>query len=157
MLTDREGRIAYFVKRFVPPLYRNRAAQAARRLRQSAEKHDRSAAETSRECTERPGQRGRSRRDAFDVAAVDTWLRGIAPGLQLGEGLPRVEQFSKGASNLTYLLRYPQRGLILRRPPAGAKIKSAHDMAREYRVQQALAGVVSDRAAHGSGCAPTSR
>ncbi|MEH3054057.1 MAG: SDR family NAD(P)-dependent oxidoreductase [Patulibacter minatonensis] len=41
VLTDRQGRIAYFVKRFVPPLYRNRVAQASRRLRASAEKHDR--------------------------------------------------------------------------------------------------------------------
>lgn len=75
--------------------------------------------------------------DAFDVAAVDDWLRGTAPELAL-EGLPEVQQFSKGASNLTYLLRYPGHELILRRPPAGAKIKSAHDMGREYRVQQAL-------------------
>jgi len=41
VLTDRDGRVAYFVKRFVPPLYRSKAAQAARRLRESAEKHDR--------------------------------------------------------------------------------------------------------------------
>ena len=38
--------------------------------------------------------------DAFDVAAVDRWLRGAAPELSL-EGLPEVQQFSKGASNLT--------------------------------------------------------
>ncbi|MBO9531521.1 MAG: phosphotransferase family protein [Solirubrobacteraceae bacterium] len=75
--------------------------------------------------------------DAFDVAAVDRWLREAAPELDL-EGLPDVQQFSKGASNLTYLLRYPAHDLILRRPPAGAKIASAHDMGREYRVQQAL-------------------
>jgi NAD(P)-dependent dehydrogenase (short-subunit alcohol dehydrogenase family) len=41
VLTDRQGRIAYFVKRFLPPLYRNRVAEASRRLRSSAEKHDR--------------------------------------------------------------------------------------------------------------------
>jgi aminoglycoside phosphotransferase (APT) family kinase protein len=75
--------------------------------------------------------------DAFDVAEVDRWLRSAAPELVL-EGLPEVQQFSKGASNLTYLLRYPAAELILRRPPAGAKIKSAHDMGREFRVQQAL-------------------
>ena len=34
-------------------------------------------------------------------------------------GTPEVKQFSGGASNLTYLLRYPDRDLILRRPPAG--------------------------------------
>jgi aminoglycoside phosphotransferase (APT) family kinase protein len=46
-----------------------------------------------------------------------------------------VQQFSGGASNLTYLLRYPAQDLILRRPPAGTKAKGAHDMGREYRIQ----------------------
>ncbi|MEX1142724.1 MAG: phosphotransferase family protein [Thermoleophilaceae bacterium] len=73
--------------------------------------------------------------DAFDVAAVDTWLHDRLPGLT---GPPGVRQFSGGASNLTYLLRYPERDLILRRPPPGTKAASAHDMAREHRVQQAL-------------------
>src|SRR5690348_11998365 len=45
-----------------------------------------------------------------------------------------VEQFPAGFSNLTYLLRFPDRELVLRRPPVGAKIKSAHDMSREYRI-----------------------
>ncbi|MDQ8044439.1 MAG: SDR family oxidoreductase [Solirubrobacteraceae bacterium] len=39
VLTDRDGKIAWFVKRFVPSLYRSKAAQAGRRLRASAEKH----------------------------------------------------------------------------------------------------------------------
>jgi aminoglycoside phosphotransferase (APT) family kinase protein len=73
--------------------------------------------------------------DAFDVVAVDGWLQGIQPGLS---GPPEVKQFSGGASNLTYLLRYPERDLILRRPPPGTKAASAHDMAREYRVQDSL-------------------
>ncbi|MDI6099507.1 phosphotransferase family protein [Actinoplanes sp. NEAU-A12] len=71
--------------------------------------------------------------DAFDVAAVGQWL-----GL---DGTPEVRQFSGGASNLTYLLRYPDRDLILRRPPAGRKAASAHDMGREYRIQSKLAPV----------------
>ena len=45
-----------------------------------------------------------------------------------------VEQFPAGFSNLTYLLRAGDRELVLRRPPAGAKIKTAHDMSREYRI-----------------------
>ncbi len=79
--------------------------------------------------------------DAFDVAALDRWLRAAAPApdaAALGDGLPEVRQFSGGASNLTYLLRYPERDLILRRPPPGAKAASAHDLAREFHVQQAL-------------------
>jgi aminoglycoside phosphotransferase (APT) family kinase protein len=49
-----------------------------------------------------------------------------------------VKQYPGGASNLTYLLSYPDRELILRRPPAGHKAKSAHDMRREYTVQKQL-------------------
>ncbi len=77
--------------------------------------------------------------DAFDVAAVDRWLRDNASGNF--EGVPEVRQFAGGASNLTYLLRYPDRDLVLRRPPAGAKPSSGHDMAREFRIQSLLAPV----------------
>ncbi|MEZ0052171.1 aminoglycoside phosphotransferase (APT) family kinase protein [Mycobacterium sp. MAA66] len=77
--------------------------------------------------------------DSFDVAAVADWLRenaGDATGL---EDDPEVKQFTGGVSNLTYLLRYPAgREVILRRPPAGSKAKSAHDMRREYDVQRLL-------------------
>ncbi len=90
--------------------------------------------------------------DAFDVAAVDSWLRehtGLSEGLSEGlpSGLPEVRQFPGGASNLTYLLRWHGAGterprdLILRRPPAGSKARGAHDMAREYQIQDALAPV----------------
>ncbi|WP_328450489.1 phosphotransferase family protein [Amycolatopsis sp. NBC_00438] len=74
--------------------------------------------------------------DAFDAAAVHAWLSVRVSGL--GAEPPRVRQFPGGASNLTYLLTYPDRELILRRPPAGHKAASAHDMRREYRVQHAL-------------------
>jgi aminoglycoside phosphotransferase (APT) family kinase protein len=76
--------------------------------------------------------------DRFDVEAVDGWLKQRIEGL---EGRPHVEQFSRGASNLTYRLSYPDRDLILRRPPPGTKAKSAHNMVREHDVQQALAPV----------------
>ena len=75
--------------------------------------------------------------DAFDVAALHDWLAPRVDGL--GQSPPEVRQFSGGASNLTYLLRYPSRDLVLRRPPAGRKAASAHDMRREHRVQAALA------------------
>jgi aminoglycoside phosphotransferase (APT) family kinase protein len=74
--------------------------------------------------------------DAFDVDALHAWLSDRVHGLS---GPPEVRQFAGGASNLTYLLRYPDRDLVLRRPPAGHKAASAHDMAREHRVQSALA------------------
>lgn len=73
--------------------------------------------------------------DSFDTAAVHDWLSSHVDGLA---GLPEVRQFPSGASNLTYLLRYPDRELILRRPPVGRKAASAHDMKREYRVQHKL-------------------
>lgn len=73
--------------------------------------------------------------DAFDAAAVRSWLAGRVTGL--GE-LREVRQYPGGASNLTYLLRFDDRELILRRPPAGRKARSAHDMKREYRVQRRL-------------------
>jgi aminoglycoside phosphotransferase (APT) family kinase protein len=84
--------------------------------------------------------------DAFDVEAVADWLREHATlpeGWAADDlaGTPQVRQFPGGASNLTYLLRYPARDLILRRPPAGAKAASAHDMGREFRIQSALAPV----------------
>jgi aminoglycoside phosphotransferase (APT) family kinase protein len=52
--------------------------------------------------------------------------------------LPEVQQFRSGASNLTYLLQYPDRELVLRKPPAGMKAASAHDMKREFLIQSRL-------------------
>jgi aminoglycoside phosphotransferase (APT) family kinase protein len=73
--------------------------------------------------------------EELDVAALDAWLKPLVPGLS---GTPRVTQYTGGASNWTYRLEYDSHDLILRRPPAGTKAKSAHDMGREFRVQQAL-------------------
>jgi aminoglycoside phosphotransferase (APT) family kinase protein len=52
--------------------------------------------------------------------------------------LPEVQQFRSGASNLTYLLQYPDRELVLRKPPVGMKAASAHDMKREFLIQSRL-------------------
>jgi aminoglycoside phosphotransferase (APT) family kinase protein len=73
--------------------------------------------------------------DAFDTKAVHEWLSSTVDGL---DEEPTVKQYPGGASNLTYLLSYPDRALILRRPPAGHKAASAHDMRREYTVQKQL-------------------
>jgi aminoglycoside phosphotransferase (APT) family kinase protein len=54
------------------------------------------------------------------------------------EGAISIEQFPSGHSNLTYLVRVGSREVILRRPPFGSKVRSAHDMAREYRVLSKL-------------------
>jgi len=85
--------------------------------------------------------------DAVDVGAVVGWLRAHTDA-DVPDGEPEVRQFPGGASNLTYLLRWSGPGraddlreLILRRPPAGAKARGAHDMGREYLIQHALGPV----------------
>ena len=72
--------------------------------------------------------------DRFDVAAMHAWLRPFIAHDQL----PEVMQFRSGASNLTYLLKYPGQELVLRRPPVGTKAASAHDMKREFLIQSRL-------------------
>lgn len=58
----------------------------------------------------------------------------------LSEHLPQytgdlsINQFPGGASNLTYAVNIGATRLVLRRPPFGPKIKSAHDMSREYKL-----------------------
>jgi len=61
-------------------------------------------------------------------------LEYLTAHLQDLQGPLTVEQFPAGFSNLTYLLRAGDRELVLRRPPIGAKIKTAHDMSREFRI-----------------------
>lgn len=53
----------------------------------------------------------------------------------------RLQQFPGGFSNLTYLLSSGNDKWVLRRPPFGSKVKSAHDMSREYKILSALQNV----------------
>jgi aminoglycoside phosphotransferase (APT) family kinase protein len=76
--------------------------------------------------------------DRFDVDAVRTWL--AERGTELAEDV-EVAQFGGGASNLTYSLRDGSHDLILRRPPSGQKARGAHDMGREFRIQDGLRDV----------------
>ncbi len=73
--------------------------------------------------------------DRLDAAKLDAYLKPRIAGLS---GEPRIRQFHGGASNLTYLIGYGDRELVLRRPPAGAKAGAAHDMLREAAVMAAL-------------------
>jgi aminoglycoside phosphotransferase (APT) family kinase protein len=52
-----------------------------------------------------------------------------------------VLQFPHGHSNLTYLLRCGTEEWVLRRPPFGNQVKTAHDMGREFRVLSGLSQV----------------
>jgi aminoglycoside phosphotransferase (APT) family kinase protein len=72
--------------------------------------------------------------DAFDIGKVHNWLKAFIDQ----DSLPEVFQFRSGASNLTYLLKYPDCELVLRRPPVGTKAVSAHDMKREFLIQSRL-------------------
>jgi aminoglycoside phosphotransferase (APT) family kinase protein len=72
--------------------------------------------------------------EELDLARLEPFLRA-----HFGRSEPLlVEQFPSGHSNLTYLVRMGSGEIVLRRPPFGSKVKSAHDMAREYRVLSRL-------------------
>ncbi|WP_017939966.1 phosphotransferase family protein [Zestomonas thermotolerans] len=73
--------------------------------------------------------------EELDAAAIDSYLKANISGIT---GTPKVSQFPGGASNLTYLIEYPNQEFVLRRPPFGRKAKSAHDMGREYRILNRL-------------------
>ena len=73
--------------------------------------------------------------EQLDWGRLDDWLKQHVSGLR---GQPEVSQYPAGNSNLTYCLRYPGSELVVRRPPFGSKVKSAHSMSREYRVMKAL-------------------
>jgi aminoglycoside phosphotransferase (APT) family kinase protein len=70
-----------------------------------------------------------------DEARVTDWLERQASV----HGPFTAEAVGGGNSNATFLLRGPAASFILRRPPAAALSGTAHSMAREYRVLQALA------------------
>jgi aminoglycoside phosphotransferase (APT) family kinase protein len=71
-----------------------------------------------------------------EVRALEAFLQRSAPDLLRGR--LRVELLSGGRSNLTYLLTDGHGRWVLRRPPLGHVLATAHDMDREYRVLEAL-------------------
>ena len=73
--------------------------------------------------------------EQLDADILLAYLRGQMPGL---DGTVELKQFPAGFSNLTYLLRVGEREFVLRRPPFGAKIKTAHDMGREFLILSRL-------------------
>jgi aminoglycoside phosphotransferase (APT) family kinase protein len=84
-----------------------------------------------------------------DAEALARWLGANLPAYA---GPVTLSQFGRGYSNLTYLVQIGSPGaggaasgeareLVLRRAPPGVKIKSAHDMGREFRILSALASV----------------
>lgn len=73
--------------------------------------------------------------ESLNLRHVDFYMKRQFPSLN---GELTIKQFEGGASNLTYLLQYPNREFILRRPPFGTIAKSAHNMMREANIMQAL-------------------
>lgn len=73
--------------------------------------------------------------EQLDLSLLEPFLRSHFPD---SCGPLTVQQFPSGHSNLTYLLRLGSREVVLRRPPFGSKVRTAHDMGREYRVLSKL-------------------
>ena len=69
-----------------------------------------------------------------DEAALALYLNEQLPG----EGDVAVERHQAGHSNETFFVARGGREWVLRRPPRGAFLPSAHDVGREYRVLSAL-------------------
>lgn len=74
----------------------------------------------------------------LDLPALKTWLDANHPGLV--DGQLSATLITGGKSNLTYLLSDSVREWIIRRPPLGNVMATAHDMRREYDMAHALAG-----------------
>ena len=73
--------------------------------------------------------------EELDLARLEPYLRTQFPNLN---GPLVVRQFPSGHSNLTYSVMLGETEMVLRRPPFGSKVKTAHDMGREYRVLERL-------------------
>jgi aminoglycoside phosphotransferase (APT) family kinase protein len=80
----------------------------------------------------RPGEQ-------LDTARLASYLAATLGG----DGPLAVAQFPGGHSNLTYQVTWGDRELVLRRPPFGSTVKTAHDMGREFRVLSALAAAAT--------------
>jgi len=74
--------------------------------------------------------------DLLDIAALEAWLS--ARGLLPGEGSLSVLPLGEGHSNLTFAVSRGERELVLRRPPRGPLLPTAHDVVREAQVMTLL-------------------
>ncbi len=74
----------------------------------------------------------------IDAEAVDAWFEANVAGARAPLQFSLI---AGGHSNLTYRVEDAAGNVfVLRRPPTGAVIATAHDMAREHRIISALAG-----------------
>ncbi len=76
--------------------------------------------------------------DGLDRERLEGWFRDAVEG---AEPPLRYERIAGGRSNLTYRVQDSDGGRwILRRPPLGKRLGSAHDMGREHRILTGLEG-----------------
>ena len=68
-------------------------------------------------------------------------LRAYLEEKDIARGPVEILQFPGGHSNLTYFVRCGAREMVLRRPPFGNRVKTAHDVGREVRVLSRLSEV----------------
>jgi len=73
-----------------------------------------------------------------DQAALAGYLRERLPEIFRGIGPFDVRRHMAGHSNETFFVRAGEHHFVLRRPPRGAFLPTAHDVAREFRVLSAL-------------------
>ena len=90
-------------------------------------------ASASRSRRKMPG----SRPPEFDPARLEAFLRARVDGAD--GAYFHLERISGGQSNPTYFATVGNRRLVMRKKPAGATLRSAHAIDREYRVLKALA------------------
>jgi aminoglycoside phosphotransferase (APT) family kinase protein len=77
--------------------------------------------------------------DGLDLDALAGYLAPLRGGSDSTGSALRAELIHGGKSNLTYRLTDGSHNWVLRRPPLGHVLATAHDMTREYRVMSALA------------------
>jgi aminoglycoside phosphotransferase (APT) family kinase protein len=75
---------------------------------------------------------------AGEELPVDRLSAFLQQHIPVADGTLTVEQFPHGHSNLTYLVRWGNREWVLRRPPFGNVVATAHDMSREFRILSRL-------------------
>src|SRR5574342_453858 len=80
--------------------------------------------------------RGMDGTPGLDLALLRAYLDRVCPDLLPGR--LDAEVIAGGRSNLTYRVRGATRDIVLRRPPVGHVLPSAHDMARGVGVSAAL-------------------
>jgi aminoglycoside phosphotransferase (APT) family kinase protein len=73
--------------------------------------------------------------EELDWSALEDHLRAHLPQVR---GDLSVLQFPNGSANLTYLVRFGEEAVVVRRPPFGTIAAGAHDMRREHTVLSRL-------------------